>query len=108
MSDDQGRDSLNRRHFMVTAIGASAALAANADLPSARAATASPGTIFTGGTIDGKKIIRALDIGDLEAGKKHLFYFQGVQTATGQHWYVSTMVATGQHARDCAVQPHIA
>lgn len=30
MSNDQGPDSLNRRHFMVTAIGASAALAASA------------------------------------------------------------------------------
>ena len=95
MSDDQGRDSLNRRHFMVTAIGASAALAANADPASTRAETASRGTTFTGDTIDGKKVISALNVDDLEPGKKHLFYFQGVQMATGQHWYVSTMVAKG-------------
>lgn len=95
MSDDQGQDSLNRRHFMVGALGASAALAANADMASTRAATVSGGTTFTGGTIDGKKIISALDIDDLEPGKKHNFYFQGVQMATGQHWYVSVMVAKG-------------
>lgn len=95
MSDDQGQDSLNRRHFMVGALGASAALAANADIASTRAATVSGGTTFTGGTIDGKKIISALDIDDLEPGKKHNFYFQGVQMATGQHWYVSVMVAKG-------------
>jgi uncharacterized protein len=95
MSDDVGPDSLDRRHFMVTAVGASAALAANTDPASAQVATESRGTIYTGDMIDGKKVISALDIDDLEFGKKHLFYFQGVQTATGQHWYVSTMVAKG-------------
>ena len=93
MSDDQGRDNLNRRDFMVTAIGASAALAA--ETASARAATVSGGTIFTGDTIDGKKIVSALDITDLEPGKKHLVYFQGVQMATGQHCHVSAMIAKG-------------
>ncbi len=95
MSDDQGRDNLNRRDFMVTAIGASAVLAANTDPASAQAANPSPGTIFTGDTIGGKRIVSALDINDLEPGKKHLFYFQGVQMATGQHWYVSVVVAKG-------------
>ena len=95
MSNDQGPDSLNRRHFMVTAIGASAALAASSDPPSTRAATALRGTAFTGDTIDGKKIVSALDINDLEPGKKHLLYFQGVEMPTGQHWYVSVMVAKG-------------
>ena len=88
MSDDTGWDGLDRRHFMVTAIGASAALAANTfDPTSAQATTAaSPGTVYTGDMIDGKKVISALNIDDLEPGKKYLFYFQGVQTATGQHW----------------------
>src|SRR5215472_2275674 len=95
MFDDQGRDSINRRHFMVTAIGASAALAASTDPASTQAATASRGTTFTGDTIDGKKIVSALDINDLEPGKKHLLYFQGVETPTGQHWYVSVTVAKG-------------
>ena len=95
MPEDLGRDSFNRRHFMATAIGASAALAANAEAASAEPATASRGTAYTGDMIDGKKVISALDIDDLEYGKKHLLYFQGVQTATGQHWHVSTMVAKG-------------
>jgi len=95
MSNDQEPDSLNRRHFMVTAIGASAGLAASSAPPSTRAATASQGTVFTGDTIDGKKIVSALDINDLEPGKKHLLYFQGVEMPTGQHWYVSVTVARG-------------
>src|SRR5262249_60832977 len=52
-------------------------------------------TVYTGDIIDGKKVISALNIDDLEPGKKHLFYFQGVQMVTGQHWYVSVMVAKG-------------
>lgn len=95
MLDEQGTDSLSRRHFMVTAIGASAALAANTESGSAQAATASPGTVFTGDIIDGKKVISALNIDDLESDKKHFLYFQGVQMATGQYWHVSTMVAKG-------------
>ena len=95
MSENQGRAGVDRRHFMVAALGASAALAANADAASAQAAAASRGTVYTGDTIGGKKVVSALNIEDLEAGKKHLFYFQGVQTTAGQHWYVSTMVAKG-------------
>ena len=95
MSDDKGLDGLDRRHFITAAIGASAALAANTDTANAQAAPASRGTVYTGDVIDGKKVISALNIDDLEPGKKYLFYFQGVQTATGQHWYVSTMVAKG-------------
>src|ERR1043166_5666438 len=45
--------------------------------------------------LDRREVISALNIDDLEPSKKHLFYFQGVQMATGQHWYVSTMVAKG-------------
>ena len=95
MPDDLGPDNLNRRHFMATAIGASAALAANTEPASSQAAMASRGTVYTGDMIDGKKVVSALNVDDLEPGKKHLFYFQGVQTATGQSWYVSTMVAKG-------------
>lgn len=95
MSDDPWWDGVDRRHFIVTAIGASAALAANTDPTNAQATIASRGTVYTGDTIDGKKVISALNVNDLEPGKKHLFYFQGVQTATGQHWYVSTIVAKG-------------
>jgi predicted deacylase len=99
MSNDLGSDGLDRRHFIVAAIGTSAALAANTGAASAQgtgqAATASRGTIYTGDMIDGKKVISALNIDDLEPGKKHLLYFQGVQMVTGQHWYVSVMVAKG-------------
>ncbi len=95
MSSDHGPDSFNRRHFMVTAIGASAAVAANSAPASAQTATASRGTTFTGDTIDGKKIVSALDVNDLEPGKKHLLYFQGVEMPTGQHWYASVTVAKG-------------
>jgi uncharacterized protein len=95
MSDDQVLDNLNRRRFMVTAIGASATLAANADAAIAQPASVVGGTVYTGDMIDGKKVIRALNIDDLESGKKHLLYFQGVQMPTGQHWYVSVTVAKG-------------
>ena len=95
MPDDLGWDSFDRRHFMVTAIGASAVLAASTDPASAQVATTSPGTVYTGDMIDGKKVISALNIDDLESGKKHLFYFQGVETTTGQHWHVSIIVAKG-------------
>ena len=98
MSDDTGLDGLDRRHFITAAIGASAALAANTDPANAQAATGSRGTVYTGDVIDGKKVISALNIDDLEPGKKHLFFFQGVQTTTGQRWYVSTMVAKGVRA----------
>ncbi len=53
------------------------------------------GTVYTGDVIQGKKVVSALDVDDLEAGKKHLLYFQGVQTPTGHHWYVSVVVAKG-------------
>ena len=48
MPDDLGWDSFDRRHFMVTAIGASAVLAASTDPASAQAATTSRGTVYTG------------------------------------------------------------
>jgi predicted deacylase len=95
MPEDSGRDSLNRRNFIATAIGASALLAADTEPASAQVTSTSRGTIYTGDVIDGKKVISALDIDDLEPGKRHQFYFQGVQMATGQHWHVSTMVAKG-------------
>ena len=100
MTDDLD-DALDRRVFLA-AIGASAALAANTSAASAQGATyvghaaaASQGTVYTGDVIDGKQVISALNIDDLEPGKKHLFYFQGIQMVTGQHWHVSAMVAKG-------------
>ncbi len=101
MSDDP-TNGLDRRDFMIAAIGASAAVTATganaqrASTPSAGPVEpASQGTVYTGDVVQGKKIISALSVDDLEAGRKHLFYFQGVRMATGQHWYVSVMVAKG-------------
>ena len=85
MPDEQGTDSLSRRHFMVTAIGASAALAANTKSGSAQAATASPGTVFTGDIIDGKKVISALNIDDLKSGKKHFLYDSEMAAGESKH-----------------------
>lgn len=92
----------NRRDFLITTIataGATAALAVPAGAAPAEAAApvASPGagTVYTGDTIQGKKVVSALDVNDLEPGKKHFLYFQGVEMPTGQHWYVSVTVARG-------------
>jgi predicted deacylase len=103
---DEPKEGLDRRDFMIATIasvGASAALAANTSAAKAQGTTALPvgsaqgaprGTVYTGDVIQGKKVISALDVNDLEPGK-HLFYFQGVQMPTGQHWYVSVIVAKG-------------
>jgi predicted deacylase len=61
----------------------------------ATAAAAKIGTVYTGDVINGKKVVSSLNTGDLEPGKKHLLYFQGVQMSTGQYWYVSVIVAKG-------------
>jgi len=104
---NERREDLDRRDFMMAAIGlvgASASLAssagtANAQDTKVRPAGLEPGalqeTVYTGDVIQGKKVISALDVSDLERGKKHAFYFQGVQMPTGQHWYVSVIVALG-------------
>ena len=96
-------ERLDRRDFMiasVTTAGASAALAMTAGVANAQSVappSANPvsGTVYTGDTIQGKKVVSALDVNDLEPGKKHLLYFQGVEMPTGQHWYVSVTVAKG-------------
>jgi predicted deacylase len=97
---------LDRRDFMMAAIGL---VGTSATFPSAGTANAqdtkappvgpTPGapqrTVYTDDVIQGKKVISALDVNDLERGKKHAFYFEGVQMPTGQHWYVSVIVAVG-------------
>jgi predicted deacylase len=96
-------ERLDRRDFMIASIttaGASAALAITAGAANAQGAaptSADPasGTVYTGDTIHGKKVVSSLDVNTLEPGKKHLLYFQGVQMPTGQHWYVSVTVAKG-------------
>jgi uncharacterized protein len=100
-------ERLDRRDFMIASIatvGASAALAANAGSANAQNAATSAvspaqgapsATVFTGDVIQGKKVVSVLNVNDLEPGKKHLLYFQGVQMPTGQHWHVSVTVAKG-------------
>ncbi len=61
----------------------------------ASAAPSRVGTVYTGDVINGKKVVSFLNTSDLEPGKKHLLYFQGVQMSTGQYWYVSVIVAKG-------------
>jgi uncharacterized protein len=100
---DNLKEGLDRRDFIIAsiaAVGASAALAVNAGAANAQdAATPSAdpasGTAYTGDVIQGKKVVSALDVNDLEPGQKHFLYFQGVQMPTGQHWYVSVIVAKG-------------
>src|SRR6516164_8252369 len=106
MANEQ-KEGLDRRDFMMAAIGlvgASASLASSAGTanaqdtkvpPVAPASGAPQRTVYTGDVIQGKKVISALDVNDLERGKKHAFYFEGVQIPTGQHWYVSVLVAVG-------------
>ena len=91
---NEQRDGVDRRDFMLAAIGlvgASAGLA----LPVGPARATLNGTVYTGDVIQGKKVVSALDVNDLARGKKHALYFEGVQMPTGQHWYVSVLVAVG-------------
>jgi predicted deacylase len=104
---NEQKNGLDRRDFVMAAIGlvgASGTLAscvgtANAQDTKAPPTGPAPGapqrTVYTGDVIQGKKVISALDVNDLERGKKHAFYFEGVQMPTGQHWYVSVIVAVG-------------
>ena len=103
MSDKTAK-GIDRRELMMASIatvGAAAALAANAGSAKAQGASAPSagqapsGTVYTGEVIQGKKVVSKLDVNDLEPGKKHLLYFQGVRMPTGQHWYVSLTVAKG-------------
>jgi hypothetical protein len=90
--------SQGRRNFMQSLLIAAFALTGHgmAQAQSAGPApSATTGTVYTGDVIDGKKVVSSLNTGDLEPGKKHLLYFRGVQMSTGQHWYVSVIVAKG-------------
>lgn len=61
----------------------------------------SDNTVYTGDKIQGIEVISRLSVQDLEPGKKHRFFFQGVQMATGQHWYVPVVVAKGSRDGKC-------
>ncbi len=104
---DKSKTGIDRRDLLIASlatVGASAALAAGTRAAQAQAATTTaaaaaadptPGTVYTGDVIQGKKVVSALDVDDLEPGQKHHLYFQGVQMPTGQHWYASVIVAKG-------------
>src|SRR6516162_2930335 len=100
---DKSAKGFDRRDLImasIAAVGAAAAVAVNERAAYAQNAATPPanpasGTVYTGDIIKGKKVVSALDVNDLESGKKHLLYFQGVQMPTGQHWYVSVTVAKG-------------
>ncbi len=104
---NEQNEGVDRRDFMIAAIGlvgTSAIFASSAGTANAQDAKASPvglapgapqRMVYTGDVIEGKKVISVLDVNGLERGKKHAFYFEGVQMPTGQHWYVSVMVAVG-------------
>lgn len=104
MIASENGEGVDRRDFMLAsaaAIGAASALIAGAaqaqtaSAPVSTEASAKKQTVYTGDVIGGKKVISSLDVNELEAGQKHHLYFQGVETPTGQHWYVSVTVARG-------------
>jgi uncharacterized protein len=95
-------NKIDRRDFMtssIVAVGTSAILASKSGAAAQQGDTESrgseSGTIYTGEAIQGKKVVSRLNVADLEPGKKHFLYFQGVQAPGGQHWYVSVVVARG-------------
>ena len=100
---DKSAKGIDRRDLIMASIatvGSAAAVAVNASAANAQGAAIPPvkptsGTVYTGDVIEGKRVVSALDVNDLESGKKHLLYFQGVEMPTGQHWYVSVTVAKG-------------
>ena len=100
MLEDKG--CVDRRDFVtgsISAVGASALAAGEAGAAkaqqSAETHTLTAGTVYTGDIVQGKKVVSRLDVADLEPGKKHLLYFQGVQMPGGQSWHVSVVVAKG-------------
>lgn len=78
-------------------VSASAVVVAEARAARAqqRAPGSGSGTVYSGEVVQGKKVVSQLDVADLEPGKKHALYFQGVQTPSGRHLYVSVVVAKG-------------
>ena len=88
----------NHRNIMQSLLVAAIALTSIGMAQAQGSDPATPGgggTVYTGDVINGKKVVSSLDTNDLEAGKKHLLYFRGVQMSTGQYWYVSVIVAKG-------------
>jgi len=87
-----------RRDFLRSLLIAAMALTAIGSAQAQVNVSATPArfsTVYTGDVINGKRVVSSLNTDDLEPGRKHLLYFQGVQMSTGQHWYVSVIVAKG-------------
>ena len=55
----------------------------------------SAATERTGDIVDGTPVIAQLDIGDLDAGRIHRFWFRVTDTSVGQGWYVPVIVVKG-------------
>jgi predicted deacylase len=89
-----GRRRSLMHSLLVTAIALTGVGTAQAQV-SVPATPAKIRTVYTGDVINGKKVVSSLSADDLEPGRKHLLYFQGVQMSTGQYWYVSVIVAKG-------------
>jgi hypothetical protein len=92
----QARASIQRSRSMTYSIGSAAFATIAISLSAAFSVRAA--TVRTGDMINGIPVISRLDISDLDAGKKHEFYFRGVQMGTGQDWYVPIVVAKGAKA----------
>jgi hypothetical protein len=87
---DKSAKGIDRRDLIMASIatvGSAAAVAVKASAANAQGATPpvnpASGTVYTGDGIEGKKVVSALDVNDLEPGKKHLLYFQGVGSRRG-------------------------
>ena len=74
---DKSAKGIDRRDLImasVATVGAAAATAVNASAANAQGAAPPPanpasGTVYTGDVIEGKKVVSALDVNDLEPGK---------------------------------------
>jgi len=94
------RNGVDRRDFMfsLAAVGAAGVVAGATAASAQEKATADAaqgGTVYTGDIVQGKKVISALDVNDLEPGRHH-FFFEGVQMVSGKTWYVSVIVVKGE------------
>ena len=81
----ESTDVIDRRDFVLSSlatVGASAALVNGTEAADgqtgATPVTTSQGSIYTGDVIQGKKVVTALDVGDLQPGQKHLLYFHEI------------------------------
>lgn len=95
-------NKIDRRDFMTHSIalaGTSVVVASDAVAAASEETAKTVGsnseTVFTGESIQGKKVVSRLSVDDLEPGRKHFLYFRGVETPGGQHWYVSVVIAKG-------------